>query len=534
MVDAAAPVTGAAVPAKTGTPAKPSAFGDFASLVHEAQQRGGQALSGQDGAADDSSTPTDASDVVVASDAGAARGAIDTQDVVAEKAPTFTNLAGFFRSMRNQPVAQESTEAEHASGRAPQAEIAIGAPVAESDEDEVLTAPVIVATPDAQMPQPTQKLTMLPDVQVEQELTAVAEGQEALVAPALPQAVSLTHTSLDDAGPADAAATATTFPEIASMSTSTAASSTAAPAAVADVVAAPASPMAESNLTDSTTPTIAAPSTPLAAEIQAQIKDTLKASAADSATPSSETSSTNAPIAEATTSFTSTAATIESPSADTTTPATVTQPLYARPRATSFVNDATQNSAAATKLKLSTTANDLAAPRAERSAVGARPMPSMFVMPHTAMSPLAAAAGLVTPASVAVVETQVRDQIVQSLRVQILQGGGEATIELNPEVLGKVQVAVKVDNGSVTATVQAATAQVREWVTTHRDELSQTLAQQGLRLDKLEVAEAPKEQPARDQAREQRQAPRESARQRRDDRAHDTDTFELQEPQETV
>ena len=33
---------------------------------------------------------------------------------------------------------------------------------------------------------------------------------------------------------------------------------------------------------------------------------------------------------------------------------------------------------------------------------------------------------------------------------------------------------------------------------------------------------------------EQRQAPRESARQRRDDRAHDTDTFELQEPQETV
>jgi flagellar hook-length control protein FliK len=158
----------------------------------------------------------------------------------------------------------------------------------------------------------------------------------------------------------------------------------------------------------------------------------------------------------------------------------------------------------------------------------------MFVMPHAGVSPLAAAAGLVTPAAVSVVETQVRDQIVQSLRVQLLQGGGEATIELNPEVLGKVRVAVKVDGSSVTATVQAATAQVREWVTTHRDELSQTLAQQGLRLDKLEVAEAPKEQPARDQAREQRQAPRESGRQRRDDRARDTDTFELQDPQETV
>jgi hypothetical protein len=283
MVDAAAPVTGAAVPAKTGTPAKPSAFGDFAALVQEAQHRGGQGLPGQDAAADESSTPTDASDVVVgsvaagASDAGAARGVVDTQDVVTEKTPTFANLAGFFRSMRNQPVAQESTEAEHASGRTPQAEIAIGAPVTVSDDDEALNAPVIIATPDAQMPQPTQMLTMLPDVQIEQDLTAVAEGQQAPLAPPLPPAVSLMSASPDhaDASPdvAMAPATAKALPDNTFMA-AMAAAPLDADAPVFTPMAAPA--IAETDVTSAVTPVAAAPLTPLAVEIQAQINNARK------------------------------------------------------------------------------------------------------------------------------------------------------------------------------------------------------------------------------------------------------------------
>jgi flagellar hook-length control protein FliK len=124
------------------------------------------------------------------------------------------------------------------------------------------------------------------------------------------------------------------------------------------------------------------------------------------------------------------------------------------------------------------------------------------------------------------VETHVTDQIVQSMRMQFERGGGEASIELNSNFLGRVQVQVRVEHGVVSANVQASTPLVREWITTHRDELTQTLAQQGLRLDKLEIAEPAKEQPARDNTRDQRQAPRESSRQRRDPRQQAPDTFE--------
>jgi flagellar hook-length control protein FliK len=155
-------------------------------------------------------------------------------------------------------------------------------------------------------------------------------------------------------------------------------------------------------------------------------------------------------------------------------------------------------------------------------------------VPHSAT--VLAGAGAVTAEVTAttLAEAHVTDQIVQSLKLQWMKGGGEATIELNPNGLGKVQVQVRVEHGAVSASVQAETPVVREFVASRRDELVQNLSQQGLRLDKLVVAETPKEQPARDGARDPRQAHREPARQRRDDRGAETDTFELNTPQENV
>ena len=69
-------------------------------------------------------------------------------------------------------------------------------------------------------------------------------------------------------------------------------------------------------------------------------------------------------------------------------------------------------------------------------------------------------------------------------------------------------------------------------IAAHRDELSQTLSQQGLKLDRLEVAEAPKDQASRDNGRDARQPQREAARHRRDERDDTAETFELQDSQE--
>ena len=134
--------------------------------------------------------------------------------------------------------------------------------------------------------------------------------------------------------------------------------------------------------------------------------------------------------------------------------------------------------------------------------------------------------GTSMPTQAGAAESQITDQIVQSMRLQWQQGGGEATIELNPNYLGKVQVSVRVEHGAVTESVQAETPLVREWMATHREELTQALSQQGMRLDRLEIAETAKESAPRDTTRDSRQPQRDAQKPRRDDRERTADTFE--------
>ncbi len=206
---------------------------------------------------------------------------------------------------------------------------------------------------------------------------------------------------------------------------------------------------------------------------------------------------------------------------------------YAQPRVVAQSTAGADANAAASKVKVALTPADAAPLRLERAVIASRVMAPVPVLPHTAPAVAAAVVSLPAP-SAGIADSALGSQIVQSLRMQWAQGGGEATIELNPNFLGRVQVSVRVDRGVVSASVQADTTVVREWVAAHRDDLTQTLAQQGLRLDKLEIAQAPKEQPARDGARDPRHADRDASRHRRDDGALDADTFDAQVPQELL
>jgi flagellar hook-length control protein FliK len=103
-------------------------------------------------------------------------------------------------------------------------------------------------------------------------------------------------------------------------------------------------------------------------------------------------------------------------------------------------------------------------------------------------------------------ERDVVERMVQSLRVQFRDGIGEAVVRLKPEHLGSVQVSLKIENGAITATVQAEVASVRHWLESQQDTLRTSLAEHGLRLERFVVQPDGERQSARDDAqpREQR------------------------------
>lgn len=122
------------------------------------------------------------------------------------------------------------------------------------------------------------------------------------------------------------------------------------------------------------------------------------------------------------------------------------------------------------------------------------------------------------------------EQIVQSIRVQALDLGGEARVRLRPEYLGEVVVSVKVDRGAVTATLQADTPAVRRWIETNEAALRVGLADHGLHLDRLTVSEPAKAEPEsgerrRQSSREQEHPERRESR--NSGRNEETGTFEV-------
>jgi flagellar hook-length control protein FliK len=109
--------------------------------------------------------------------------------------------------------------------------------------------------------------------------------------------------------------------------------------------------------------------------------------------------------------------------------------------------------------------------------------------------------------------------------MQWARGGGEAHIRLDPRQFGDMTVSLRVDQGQVVARLQAEAPAVREWLQTNQGLLRQSLSEQNLTLDRLEVSE-PRE--ARDTDRREREQTQRDEQQKPRRRRPDTgETFDF-------
>jgi hypothetical protein len=114
--------------------------------------------------------------------------------------------------------------------------------------------------------------------------------------------------------------------------------------------------------------------------------------------------------------------------------------------------------------------------------------------------------------------------IVQTLRLQATAGGGTAVISLAPKYLGSVTVSLRVVDGGVTATLHAESPSVRAWIDANVPLLRDGLAEQGLRLERVIVAETPESRHnGEDHTRDEHERPPVPTRRprRREDRTFD-------------
>ncbi|HEX7797368.1 MAG TPA: flagellar hook-length control protein FliK [Vicinamibacterales bacterium] len=86
-------------------------------------------------------------------------------------------------------------------------------------------------------------------------------------------------------------------------------------------------------------------------------------------------------------------------------------------------------------------------------------------------------------------EDGVMSSIVQSMRLQMRDGVGTAVVHLAPDYLGAVSISLRVENGVVTASLHAENPQVRAWMEANAPLLRESLAGQGLSLDRLLVTD---------------------------------------------
>ena len=117
-----------------------------------------------------------------------------------------------------------------------------------------------------------------------------------------------------------------------------------------------------------------------------------------------------------------------------------------------------------------------------------------------------------TPAHIPEADT-VR-QLVQTMRMQFRDGIGDAVVRLRPEHLGEVSISLRVDQQSVSATVHAEVAAVRQWLESQEASLRSGLAEQGLHLEKFVVREDPQQNQQQADHEEAQRRNRQARRQR--------------------
>ena len=111
----------------------------------------------------------------------------------------------------------------------------------------------------------------------------------------------------------------------------------------------------------------------------------------------------------------------------------------------------------------------------------------------------AAAAAKGRDTAAAPVKTDVFDQIVQRAAVHVKNDQGEMRIDLKPEFLGHVRLQIVTENQQVTVRILTELPMVRDMIESNIQQLKSDLQQQGLRVERVEVAVAddPRQHPGR-------------------------------------
>jgi flagellar hook-length control protein FliK len=111
----------------------------------------------------------------------------------------------------------------------------------------------------------------------------------------------------------------------------------------------------------------------------------------------------------------------------------------------------------------------------------------------------AAAAAKGRDAAAAPVKTDVFDQIVQRAAVHVKNDQGEIRIDLKPEFLGQVRLQIVTDNQQITVRILTELPMVRDMIESNIHQLKSDLQQQGLQVERVEVAVAddPRQNPGR-------------------------------------
>jgi flagellar hook-length control protein FliK len=124
-----------------------------------------------------------------------------------------------------------------------------------------------------------------------------------------------------------------------------------------------------------------------------------------------------------------------------------------------------------------------------------------FAVPEGSPDKLAeaAAAAKGRDTAAAPVKADVFDQIVQRAAVHMKNDQGEMRIDLKPEFLGHVRLQIVTENQQVTVRILTELPMVRDMIESNIQLLKSDLQQQGLRVERVEVAVAddPREHPGR-------------------------------------
>ena len=152
---------------------------------------------------------------------------------------------------------------------------------------------------------------------------------------------------------------------------------------------------------------------------------------------------------------------------------------------------------AASPLRLETDVLSAKSPAAYQHAAVSSGLPFSFDLQTAlrAAEPAAQAAATVPVVPHQRTDTQdVPAQIVRAAHLQWRDGVGEARLRLNPEHLGEVTISLRVEQGSVFASVRAESPAALQAIQSRQQELQAALEAQGLHLDHFVTSADPDEQ----------------------------------------